>query len=617
MQISNDLNELRQSSVISTFGPGSVVDFRVDKGAVSGIAAGLEAWDEYFKPAGLAGYQTIREIRLQKRLGVDGFRVPPVAVKKSEHKEPDKRRLIAVRFPRWLHCPTCETIKPERRWSKDSGKAYRFCPKCTGKTNGSERNFVVPVRFVMACKFGHVDEFPWDTWVGHKDDCPVRVGENIDEHPGLKLKIEKPGLEGLILSCPDCKSKRSMDGVFAAKMYKCRGLRPWLPNGNEQCGKEQFVVQRGASNMYFPVIESALSIPPWSDSLQEELGRYWSSIVNLSDHSELENYIKFMASGEMKSIMKRIEMNPSELANEIRLRLNKYDEVEISDLRPQEYNQFVKDYKKNRKVKDEFETRREDVPNELAPWVSRLVRVVRLREVRAIKGFTRIDPPSSASAPEVARLSNVDLEWLPAIEVRGEGIFIELCPEKVAEWEERKDVIDRVSLCNQRYFDERNHKIEESDGKDSMISPRFMLCHTLAHALMRQLTIECGYSAAELHERIYASTDDIRMSGILIYTATTDSDGTLGGLERQGKAERITDILFNAVRSIEWCSSDPLCLSDAMNAINSYSRSVCHACCLVPETACETFNRFLDRGLLVGDGKSSGIGFFEDLIRSI
>lgn len=616
MQISNDLTEIRRSSLVSTFGPGSVIDFRVEKGAVSGIAAGLEAWDLYFKPAGLSGYQIIRETRLQEKLKVGGFRLPPVALKRSENQEPDKRRLIAVRFPKWLQCPTCEFIKPEKRWKQDPGKAYRYCSTCTSKTPGESKIFVVPVRFVMACKFGHVDEFPWNTWVRHKKGCSVSDYENIERHPGLRLQLEKPGLEGLMLSCPKCKAKRSMDGVFATRSHKCRGLRPWLPDGKEECGKEQYVVQRGASNLYFPVIESALSIPPWSDSLQDDLGNHWNSFKNLEDRSKLEEMVDIMALGDLKHVIKVYRLTPAELAKEIRLRLDSLDRVETEDLRPQEYNQFVKDYKKNRKLRDEFETRREDVPSEISPWVSRVVRAVRLREVRAIKGFTRIDPPKSSNADEVAPLTkNKSLEWLPAIEVRGEGIFIELRPDKIVEWEERQDVIDRLAICDQRYRSDQKFVQEDNGSQDWKVTPRYMLCHTLAHVLMRQLTLECGYSAAELNERIYASSGENKMAGVLIYTATTDSDGTLGGLERQGKAERIKEILFNAIRSIEWCSSDPLCISDAMNAIDSYSRSVCHACCLAPETACETYNRFLDRGLLVGDRSLSGIGFFEDMIR--
>lgn len=613
----NDLQELRRSAVVTTFGPGAVIDFRSEGGAVSGIAAGLEVWDQSFPPAGLAHPQVIREPRLQKKLGVKGFRTPPVISERGRDDEHDTRRLVAVRFPKWLQCPNCDVIKPEGRWTSDPGKAYRYCSVCTEKSHSGSKVYVIPVRFVMACKHGHVDEFPWDWWVGHKPDCRLSKNESQDRHPGLVLKSEKPGLAGLILSCQKCGAKRSMDGVFSKKLWergpRCRGHRPWLIDGNEECGKEQYAVQRGASNFYFPVTESALSIPPWSDNLQEALGNWWSSLINLDDPSELENYIRLLARGDLESTLKELQITPEALAEAIRLRIHSYGQLQIDDLRPAEYRQFVNELGPN--ISPDFETRRESLSAEIAPWISCVVRAVRLREVRAIKGFTRINPPGDPDSPEVARLSKAPLDWLPAIEVRGEGIFIALNEERLSEWETRPDVISRVSDCDQRFQADSRDRYGEDADPPKQITPRYVLCHTLAHVLMRQLTLECGYSSASLQERIYAEKDDHRMAGILIYTATPDSDGTLGGLERQGKASRITGIFQRAIESIEWCSSDPLCITDMMGAIDSYSHSVCHACAFAPETSCEAFNNFLDRGLLIGDGSGSGIGFFEDMLR--
>ncbi|WP_170759786.1 DrmB family protein [Ruegeria lacuscaerulensis] len=615
----NDLQELRRSAVVSTFGPGSVVDFRSGGGAVSGIAAGLEEWDQSFPPAGLAHPQVIRETRLQKKLGVKGFRTPPVILERGKDDDPDLRRLVAVRFPKWLQCPNCDVIKPERRWKNDPGEAYRYCPKCTEASHGDSKVFVIPVRFVMACKNGHIDEFPWDWWVGHKPGCKTAKRENSDRHRGLRLRSESPGLAGLILSCPECGARRSMDGVFSKKTWehgpKCRGLRPWLANGNENCGNEQYAVQRGASNLYFPVTESALSIPPWSDRLQEVLGDWWSSLTNLDDHSKLEEYIELLAKGDLESILRELEMSPAELAEAIRARLTSFGQLRTDDLRPAEYRQFVTEPGRSRTPDIDFETRREAVPSEISPWISRVVRAVRLREVRAIKGFTRINPPGDPDSSEVARLSKEALEWLPAIEVRGEGVFLALNEEKLAKWERRDDVINRVSECEDRHLADWRERYGDDAAPQQQITPRYMLCHTLSHALMRQLTLECGYSSASLQERIYAGCEEEQMAGLLVYTATPDADGTLGGLERQGKAGRIEGILQRSLEAIEWCSSDPLCITDMMGALNSYSHSVCHACCLVPETSCEAFNSFLDRALLTGDGSGSGLGFFEDMLR--
>ncbi|AOS96529.1 hypothetical protein AUP74_01064 [Microbulbifer aggregans] len=615
----NDLQDLRRSAVVSTFGPGSVVDFRAGGGVVSGIAAGLEEWDRSFPPAGLTHPQVIRETRLQKKLGVKGFRTPPVTLERGKGDDADPRRLVAVRFPRWLQCPGCDVIKPERRWKSDSGKAYRYCPLCTEKSNGGNKVFVIPVRFVMACKHGHVDEFPWDWWVGHKPDCSISRRDNPDRHPGLVLRSEKPGLAGLILSCKKCGARRSMDGVFSKKTWergpKCRGRRPWLADGDEECGQEQNAVQRGASNLFFAVTESALSIPPWSDQVQEVLGDWWGSLVNLDDPTKLEDYIDFLAKGDLESVLRELDMSPAELAEVIRTRLASYGQVRTDDLRPAEYRQFVSEPGRSRAHDIDFETRRVAVAPEIAPWVSRIVRAVRLREVRAIRGFTRINPPGDPDSPEVAVLSKEPLDWLPAIEVRGEGIFLALNEERLSLWESRPDVEQRVAQCEIQHQADWKNRYGDDAKSPEPITARYMLCHTLAHALMRQLTLECGYSSASLQERIYAGAGDDTMAGLLIYTATPDSDGTLGGLERQGKAGRIEGILQRAIEAIEWCSSDPICITDMMGAISSYSHSVCHACCLAPETSCEAFNSFLDRGLLTGDGSGSGLGFFEDMLR--
>jgi len=366
--------------------------------------------------------------------------------------------------------------------------------------------------------------------------------------------------------------------------------------------------------MYFPVVESALSIPPWSDGLQEELGHWWATLTNLDPIDRMSDYISEHAEGELGSVLRHKNMTPDELAETIKARLRAFEAVETGDLRPAEYRQFVFEPGRSRVQDSEFETRPEGVPETLESWISQVVRAVRLREVRAIKGFTRITPPGDPDSSEIAPLSKTPLEWLPAIEVRGEGIFLALNLERLKKWEVRDDVRVRVQSCHARRLKDWIERYGPHETPPRPLTPRYMLCHTLSHALIRQLTLECGYSSASLQERIYAAEEG-DMAGLLIYTATPDSDGTLGGLERQGRKARIGGILHRAIKSIEWCSSDPLCITDSMNAIDNYSHSVCHACCLVPETSCETFNTMLDRALLTGDGTGNGLGFFEELLR--
>ena len=206
----NRLGELRRSAVVMTFGPGSVVDFRAAGAPVSAVAAGLEEWDNAFPPAGLANWQRITEPRLQRKLSVGGFRLPPVVDEnwRDDQGNPDCRTLVAARFPEWLQCPQCDRLAPASRWSQDPGRAYRYCAGCTRKAPGQRKVFAVPIRFVMACAKGHLDDFPWHIRVGHKADCKKK------NRADLYLRSERPGLAGLILSCGECKAWRSMDGVF-------------------------------------------------------------------------------------------------------------------------------------------------------------------------------------------------------------------------------------------------------------------------------------------------------------------------------------------------------------------------------------------------------------------
>ena len=169
----NELGKIRRSAAVTTYGPGSVVDFRADGSPISAVAAGLDEWDTSFPPAGLANPQKIYEPRLQKLLSVKGFRLPPVVAedKRDDEGSVDQRSLVAARFPEWLQCPLCDRLAPFRSWIEDAGRASRYCAECTRKSPGQRKVFAVPIRFVLACEKGHLDDFPWHFWVGHKADC--------------------------------------------------------------------------------------------------------------------------------------------------------------------------------------------------------------------------------------------------------------------------------------------------------------------------------------------------------------------------------------------------------------------------------------------------------------
>lgn len=602
----NKLGELRRSAAASLFGPGAVVDFRAGDAPISAVAAGLEEWDSHFPPAGMRNQQTILEVRLQKKLGVQGFRLPPVS--EDEFAYPDKKALVAVRFPNWLQCPQCSRLAESRAWSDESGHPGLYCAQCTQRAPGRRKVWVVPVRFVMACEAGHLDEFPWHSWLRHNDGCQKRTF--------LSLVSERAGLAGLILSCPNCHASRSMDRVFSEDTWEsfpdCRGRRPWLEGGDEGCPRKARAVQRGASNLYFPVVESALSIPPWSDQLQEALGVMWDQFVNVDDPEDRGQLVRILSKGELRPVLAELGLSADAFAEQLNRRLNSHLEIDVEDLRSEEHRQFTSSMV-DQGVDREFEMRPQPLPAAMDSWFSHLVRVVRLREVRALRGFTRIHPPGDPDSPNVSPISARRLDWLPAVEVRGEGIFLELDVDALSKWEKQAVVVERIRELEERYQSDCRERFGKAT-QPRQITPRFVLVHTLAHALMRQLTLDCGYSSTALRERLYVGSGDNVMAGLLIYTATADDDGTLGGLEREGEPDRIARTIVAALKSQAWCSSDPLCIEDLLTSVSGVSLAACHACVLSPETSCEEFNQFLDRALLVGTPVSPSLGYFRGVI---
>ena len=280
----NELGKPRRSQVIHNFGPGSIVDFGAGANtgaAISVVVSGLEEWDRNARPEGLMHAQVITEPRLQKQLKVRGFRLPPVNPENQD--DGYKNWLVGVRFPQWLQCPVCNHLKLAQHWERRQvGDPARYCTPCSQKERRSV--CVGPVRFIVACANGHLEEFPWNAWVRHKPDCP---GRDFKKPSPLKIhKTDKAGLAGLLLVCTACKEAKPLEGIFGADVlakqlnYKCRCKNPWLGTKDDSCDAEPRVLQRGASNVYFAVTASALDIPPWADSMMQRLGIHWENLVD-------------------------------------------------------------------------------------------------------------------------------------------------------------------------------------------------------------------------------------------------------------------------------------------------------------------------------------------------
>ena len=198
---------------------------------------------------------------------------------------------------------------------------------------------------------------------------------------------------------------------------------------------------------------------------------------------------------------------------------------------------------------------------DLSHYFSGITLVRKLQETRAFVGFSRVEPNVSASCQETLRqLSTAGLSWAPAIRVFGEGIFFQFDAKRVQEWSERQAVKERASKLTRAY-----NKAAQRWGRPVIeIRPEYVLIHTLSHLLINRLSYDCGYGSSSIRERIYcdlSSTAEAphEMLGLLLYTASGDSEGSLGGLVRMGEPGHLEGVVWRALEDAIWCSSDPVC----------------------------------------------------------
>lgn len=582
-KVIRNAGKMRRSQLITTFGCGAIVDMPRE----SVIIAGTDYWtnheDEQFH---------LVEENLQKLLGVDYFVSPPVNL--NETGRPSNHGVPAFRFPTWMYCPICKRLA---HFKKFNFTLHPRCEKC--------KTHLVPSRFVVACENGHLDDFPYVWWVHKGAGCSGKPELFID------MSEESSGLESIIIECKSCKKKRSMMGSFGVDSlggFKCTRRRPWLNDVDvAECENKMRTMQRGATNLHFCINISALSIPPWSQRIYIELEKNWSKLKNLTEDPEV-----------FKTVVNAWDMPqrcgcPAQEIHELAVRKRNNQGLDHGsknwqNILEDEYRAFLTGASDEN---GEFKTREVIVPDFVEDYVDRVVLGLRLREVMALRGFKRISAEYDVDDYRTFTMLGRDpKKWLPGIELKGEGIFIELNQDRLIAWENRKDVIDRYSYM-------------KKVGNNSMIkgpglSPRYILLHTLAHLLIRQLILQCGYASAAIKERIYCTFDDsdthLDMAGILLYTATNDSEGSLGGLVREGETGRLDATFRQMLEVASWCSADPLCIQSSGQGLDALNLAACHSCTLLPETSCERRNCYLDRAALTGTLDRASLGFFSPLL---
>ena len=586
------VGQIRTSQLITTFGSGAIADMP----DYSVIMAGTDRWKEYSPK--------LKERSLERMLHVGYFK-QPYASEDSDYA-PD---IPAFRFPYMHFCPNCHDLKRIDSATTDSATK---CVKCGSR--------LVPSRFVAACVNGHLEDFPYDWWVhfGKTRECHEAGQDNLE----IEFSDKSSGLESIIIRCRICGQARSMAGCMgreALRGYRCYGKRPWLGKiGNEdpkECTCMMRALQRGASNIYFAQTQSALTIPDWGAKIAEDIepGYEQYRMAVTSWHLPPEQVISTV-------YQKLIESNTytkEEILEAIRKKeeegtsLGEYTEQMLNE---DEFRMLSGPDQDTDVFHSEHIT---EIPDFLKDYVSDIVLLKRLREVVALKGFRRIYPGKPTQDEEkfegwnqqgdCVPLSDKPLGWLPATEMKGEGIFIQMNLSRLEQWaaEHEKDYeVLKNNLAKSKMVECKNY------------STQYVMLHTLSHLLIRQLSIECGYSGAAIKERIYSTWPDseLKMAGILLYTSSSDSDGSLGGLVRKGLPDSMENLFRNLLQEASWCSSDPICINSPAQGMDSLNLAACHACTLLPETCCERRNCLLDRAAVVGKLNDRSRGFLSALM---
>ena len=593
------VGDVRPSQVITTFGPGAIVDLQT----LSVVVGGVDSWQKN-------DAQRIQEPRLERNLGVKHFYSAPPA-EGDFGKRPGT--LPSYLFPRFQVCsnPMCGTLSEpaEKSFIRHEKRPVFLCQLCGGKAP------VNPAPFIVACPSGHLDDFPWREFV-HR-------GTSSCKQP-LQLKsLGKTGtVRDLEVKCL-CGSKRSVGDAFGTRKHEivgaCTKKRPWFgPNNTDRECKhidKAETIQRGATNSWFPIVKSALSIKDAATPIGKILTQADSDIIaEISSLDDLDTYWKILT--KKQPALKEFDSQREAVLEQI-LKSSGVVSTDDVDLLLPEWEALRDPGSFSLGERSDFFSQNAVVPDNLKDVLVSVIQVRKLLEVRALSGFTRLESMGGpfggeGSEEDIAPIStNPNLDWLPAVEVRGEGLFFEFNASKLDEWANTSEVLARVTkmiVASRKDLAEEPGPITEEDIREKS---RFIVLHSFAHAVMRALALDCGYSGSSIRERIYSSVEKGReMCGVLLYTASPDSEGSLGGLIDLGTPERLGGLLQDALRDVTRCSSDPLCASHEPNRHRSTNGAACHACVLVPETSCEAYNSWLDRSLLVPTVASQSLSFF-------
>lgn len=572
------VGDIRKTQIITTFGVGSIVDFKDD----TVVIASTDDWDYNPDDISEVDDRKIFNENLSVITGAEYFLMPRAT--KSTNSFSKSKNILSYIFPEKLHCSRCGNIYDFRELDI---KNRHKCPQCKSNLTAS--------RFIVVCPRGHMDDFPYDWWVHSGKACSSGVNS-----PRIKMLniYNRTDIDSLRLECTECKATRSMIQIFsenALSEFQCTCKHPHFKNPYARvqygCHDKMRARLRSASGVYFPITKSALLIPPWSKKIVNYIQKNYT-ILKSVDENKIADIISQA-------------FNNSNISNdEIMRSWNAVKNSMEQKQKRSELSVFEDEYailsKNENQNEDNFSLYSSSVPEKYKAHFEQIAVVDRLTVTQAFTGFTRITRNESNRVD----ISQYPKPWFPAVELTGEGIFIRFNKVKVTQWK---------NVHSSRY---RRMKKAMEDSKFSFnnFSEVYVMLHTFSHLFIREISNICGYSAASIREKIYSEINEkneVKMCGVLIYVSSPDSDSSLGGLisiaDNENMFEKIMDSMLERA---SWCSGDPLCISSTKQGYKNLNYAACHDCTLLPETSCERFNCFLDRASIVGLPENPDLGFF-------
>jgi hypothetical protein len=581
--------EIRQSQLITTFGPGSMVDLP----NYSVLIAGLDDWSQ--------GGDPISEPRLSRKLA-KVLEVPAISLKTPPPADDDPTApstgITAFQFPEWF-------ITQDLEQSKVPGALT----KGTYIDRDKKKRRVVPVRFVRACRAGHIGDIDWYSFSHNgPSECAKQQRQ---------LYVDERGTSGdlteIWMRCECGKAERSLAQAAILSnraLGSCDGARPWLgPFTKELCGEPSRLLIRSASNAYFSQIMSVISLPERDETVRRAVDSVWSFLEIVEDLEQLQ-YERRRA-----AVREALEgITDEEILADLQDRKDAGTKPEKS-VKVAELETLIaaKEEIGNDRPEGIFYAR--SLPRKFwdQSWMAQIDRVVlvhRLREVVAQVGFTRFE----SAAPDIEGELDIgvkqaslarEVTWLPAFENKGEGIFLQFSSKAIQDWQTR--AIEKRGLSLASGF--KAWAKEHHGSKHEFPGLPYVMLHSFSHLLITAVALQCGYPASSISERVYAIPGV--GYGVLLYTGSSDAEGTLGGLVQVGR--RIHESVRSALELGLLCSNDPVCAQhDPANAPEHrfLHGSACHGCLLISETSCEQQNDYLDRALVVRTVQNLGAEFF-------